>query len=197
MPDLKFAELIDGIVYMASPVSRVHGDYHFRMSSWLATYVMATPGCQAVSGTTWLMSPESVPQPDLALCILPECGGQSHVEGAYFAGAPELAIEVSYTTAARDTGVKLRLYEQSGVREYLIVRPRKQQVSWRRLVEGHYHEIHPDADGLLRSTVFHGLWLDSAAVWSGDLKALSKPVEQGAADDRHADFVQQLERARR
>ena len=135
MPDLRRAELIDGIVLMPSPISKPHRDFQLSLSFWLGTYEEATPGCEAGATGTWLMSTESAPQPDLDMCILPERGGQSRVEGEYPAGAPELIVEVSHTTSARDAGVKLRLYARSGVREYLIVRPKKQQVIWRELIE--------------------------------------------------------------
>ena len=96
MPDLKWAELIDGVVYMPSPISMIHCDYHMRMSVWLGHYATVTPECLPLSAGTWLMSKDSAPQPDLALCILPEHGGQSGEEGAYCAGAPELIVEVSH-----------------------------------------------------------------------------------------------------
>ena len=108
MPDLKRAELIDGIVHMPSPVSDIHCDFHFRLNTWLGCYVTGTPGCAGGSNGTWLMSKENVPQPDLALKIRAEHGGQSRLEGEYPAGAPELIVEVSHTTSHRDSGTKLR-----------------------------------------------------------------------------------------
>src|SRR5947209_8607867 len=77
MPDLKRAELIDGIVYMPSPVSRSHDACHIFLASWLANYAAATPGCFPSLEGTWLMGDSQVPQPDVALQILPEFGGQS------------------------------------------------------------------------------------------------------------------------
>lgn len=192
MPDLKQAELIDGIVYMPSPISKIHRNFQFRLSFWLGTYIAATPGCDGGGTGTWLMSKESAPQPDIDLCILPEYGGQSRVEGDYPAGAPELVVEVSHTTSARDSGVKLRLYERSGVREYIIVKPAKRQIVWRELVDGKYREIEPGADGLLRSCVFPGLWLDPQALWDGGLDALSGVVQRGTATPEHAEFVRKL-----
>jgi Uma2 family endonuclease len=192
MPDLKRAELIDGIVHMPSPVSNPHSDYQFRMSSWVTYYVTLTPGCKAADAGTWLMSDDSAPQPDLALRIRPECGGQSRVEGEYLAGAPELIVEISYSSSSRDTGVKLRLYERSGVREYLTVRPRRQQLVWRELVDGKYREIAPDERGWLRSRIFPGLWLDPAALWADNLPGLAAAVQQGVATPEHADFVNRL-----
>jgi Uma2 family endonuclease len=197
MPDLHFAELIDGIVYMPSPVSRVHGVFHSRSNYWLVSYIAATPGCEAADAVTWLMSEDSAPQPDLSLRIESAFGGQSRIEGEYPAGAPELVVEISYTTSAKDMGAKLRLYERSGVLEYVTLRPRKQQIIWRELIEGKYREIAPDEDGLLRSRIFPGLWLNPAALWAGDVQALAATLQQGIATSEHGEFVERLARAKR
>src|SRR5437660_1488779 len=71
MPDLKHAELIDGIVYMPSPVSRHHEASHVPLVVLLATYAASTPGCYAGLEGTWLMDDRDVPQPDCTLRILP------------------------------------------------------------------------------------------------------------------------------
>jgi Uma2 family endonuclease len=181
MPDLKGAELIDGIVYMPSPVSNVHAEFHARMSYWLGSYAAVAPDCRYGITGTWLMSSDSAPQPDLSLSIRPEHGGQSGIEGGYAAGAPELVVEISHTTTAKDKGVKLRLYERSGVREYIMVMPVERQIVWRELESGSYREIAPDEDGLYRSRVFPGLWLDPAALWAGDLAGLAAAVPKGVA----------------
>jgi Uma2 family endonuclease len=197
MPDLKRAELIDGIVHMPSPVSDTHDDFHSRLFAWLTYYVTATPGCRTGAEGTWMMSEDSVPQPDLTLRIRPEFGGQSRVDRDYAAGAPELIVEISHTTSAKDKGAKLRLYERSGVLEYLTVTPSKQQIVWRDLVDGKYREIAPDADGYLRSRVFPGLWLNLAALWEGDLPGLAATVQQGVATPQHSEFVERLARAKK
>ena len=197
MPDLTRAELINGIVHMPSPVSRIHGDFHGRLSGWLWSYSALTKGCGLYTAGTWLMSRNSAPQPDLAFEILPEYGGQARIEGKYSAGAPELIVEVSHTTSARDTGVKLRLYEQCGVREYLIVRPAKQQLSWRELHDGKYREIAAGPDGWFRSRVFPGLWLNPEALWNHDLPGLAEAVNRGAATTEHAAFARKLAASKR
>ena len=196
MPDLRRAELLGGVVYMASPVSIFHRSYHLRLSLWLGLYAELTPGCDAGATGTWLMPGDEVPQPDLDLRILPECGGQSRVEGKYPAGAPELIVEVSYTTSLRDAGEKLRLYERSGVREYLIAQPERKRLTWRELAGGQYREIAPDADGWLRSRVFPGLWLDPAALWDAS-RLVSAAIHQGAATAEHLEFVRNLSAAKR
>jgi Uma2 family endonuclease len=95
MPDLKHTELIDGIVFMPSPVSKDHGDRHVDLSGWIWLYTEQTPGCRAGGDSTWITGHRDVPQPDIALRILPEYGGQSHDAGDYAAGAPELIAEIS------------------------------------------------------------------------------------------------------
>ena len=197
MPEVKHAELIGGIVRMASPVSAFHKDFQFSMNVWLGSYIPATPGCGGGANGTWLMAPNEVPQPDLDFRILPEYGGQSRVEGAYAAGAPDLVIEVSQTTSVKDAGAKLRLYESCGVREYLIVRPERRQAAWRELFEGKYREIAPDKDGVLRSRVFPGLWLDTEALWDSDFARLQATVQRGLATAGHREFVERLQRAKR
>ena len=192
MPDLKFAELIDGIVYMASPVSRPHRLSQSNLNYWLSSYQLGTPGCEVGANGTWLMADSNIPQPDLALRILPEYGGQTREEGNYSAGAPELVAEVSHTTAARDGGAKLRLYERSGVREYIIARTAKQRIVWRELVDGGYEEVAPDADGVFRSRVFPGLWLDSAALFDCDLAGLNATLQRGLVTPEHAAFARDL-----
>src|SRR5580692_12604588 len=71
MPDQKFAELIDGVVYMPSPVSRGHSRFHWPLGAWLANYAAATPGLGGASDGTWRMGERNIPQPDLTLDILP------------------------------------------------------------------------------------------------------------------------------
>ena len=196
MPDLKYAELIDGIVHMPSPVSIQHADLQVPLGGWLTYYASSTRGCWPSSEGTWLMGEKSVPQPDITLRILPEHGGQSHVEGDYPAGAPELVVEVATSSRARDLGVKLKLYERMGVREYLVVDTRRHQVHWKELIDGRYHPLEPGADGLFRSRCFPGLWLDPEVLWSRDLPRLFSAVQQGLATSEHAVFVARLAAAR-
>lgn len=191
MPDLKHAELIDGIVFMPSPVSYSHGTSHAAFGAWVWLYADRTPGCETASEATWVMAPNNVPQPDASLRILPERGGQSHDTGDYVGGAPELIVEVSGSSSSRDLGVKLDLYRRSGVREYLTILLKPRQVIWRHLVRNRYKEVAPDEDGLLRSRVFPGLWLDPAAVWDAK-RSVRTAVELGVQSPEHAAFVRRL-----
>ena len=191
MPELKHAELIDGVVFMSSPLSLSHGDQTLNLGGWLWLYAEQTPGCRVGADATWIMGPKDVPQPDIALRILPEYGGQSTVAGRYGGGAPELIVEVSGSSSSRDLGVKLDLYRRAGVREYLTILLNPGQVIWRQLVRGRYKEIPPEEDGLLHSRLFPGLWLDPAAVWDSQ-RSLRAAVEQGMRSPEHAVFVRRL-----
>ncbi len=191
MPALKRAELIDGIVFMASPVSYPHGKHQLCFGNWLWCFAEATPGTDAAAESTWVMAPRNVPQPDLTLRILPERGGQSGMYGPYGAGAPELIVEISGSSTSRDLGVKLELYRRTGVKEYISVLLEFERIIWRQLIDGSYEEITPDADGLLRSRTFPGLWLDPAAALD-PAQSLRTALEQGLRSPEHAAFVHYL-----
>jgi Uma2 family endonuclease len=192
IPDLKYAELIDGIVYMPSPVSLGHQDFQLFLGAWLSFYALATPGCRPGSEGTWLMGENQVPQPDIALRILPEYGGQSRVEGLYAAGAPELIVEVAVSSWSRDFGAKKRLYERAGVREYVIAVPRTRELVGFLLTPGGFRPLETDSDGVLRCGYFPGLWLDMKALWDLDLARMNAVLQQGLATPEHADFAAQL-----
>jgi Uma2 family endonuclease len=185
MPGLKHAELIDGIVYMPSPVSRLHSVFHLPLSTWIGCYVAATLGCSGGIDGTWLMDERNVPQPDIDLRILSEHGGQSREEGIYSGGAPELIVEVAASSRNRDLGAKLKLYERIGVREYLVAVAGKEQLLWNELTESGYRSLDPGADGIIRSRCFPGLWLDPAALWRLDLPRLLAILQQGIATAEH------------
>ena len=189
MPNVKFAELLDGVVHMPSPLSDIHADYHPRLTGWAWSYALFTPNCKVRSDVTSLMSPDSVMQPDISLRLSPEAGGKVRVIGNYPSGAPELIVEISHTTFARDSGPKLRLYQRIGVQEYIIVRPDKRQIIWHELVDGKYQEIALDQDGLFRSHVFPGLWLNPEALWNNDAPALFAVIQRGVATEEHQAFV--------
>jgi hypothetical protein len=192
IPDLKRAELIDGIVYMPSPVSLRHQEYAAFLNIWLGFYACATPGCRPGLEGTWLMGERQVPQPDVTLCIRPELGGQSRVEGLYPAGGPEFVAEVAVSSRSRDFGSKKRLYERAGVLEYLIAVPVCQEISWFERIASGFQPLEPGADGIFRSRCFPGLWLDVQALWDLDLPGMNEVLREGLATPEHATFAAEL-----
>ncbi len=197
IPDLKRAELIDGIVYMPSPVGLHHQECQAFLAGWLNFYSLATPGCRPGCEGTWLMGEGQVPQPDTTLRILPEYGGQSGVTGPYASGAPELVVEVAVSSRSRDFGAKKRLYERTGVREYVIAVPRSQELASFFLTPNGFQLAENDADGVFRSRCFPGLWLDPQALWALDLPRMNSVLQQGLATPEHAGFAARLAAAKR
>ncbi|HTU21714.1 MAG TPA: Uma2 family endonuclease [Gemmataceae bacterium] len=192
MPHLKRAELIRGVVYMPSPLSREHGSTDLNVAAWLGVYKAATPGCEALSNATWLMSEEESPQPDTSLRILPEFGGQSRTEDRYAAGAPEFLAEVCISRTAYDLHQKMEVYQEAGVREYLAVLMREREVRWHQWADGRFEVVPALADGVYRSAVFPGLWLDAAALLAGDLARVLSVLQDGIRTPEHQQFVEQL-----
>jgi Uma2 family endonuclease len=191
LPGLKKAELIDGVVYVPSPVSLDHGRVDSRIIWWLSHYACGTPGCDSGNNSTWLML-GSAPQPDAYLRILPSHGGQSGNEGTLGAGAPELAAEICATSTEVDFGPKLALYQRAGVREYITVELFGPRMTWRVLEDGVYVAQTQPADGIVRSQAFPGLWLDLAAFWANDRPRMLAALNAGLASEDHRKFVARL-----
>ena len=194
MPDLKKAELIEGEVIVGSPVRyRRHGKPHFQLIGWLAAYSAGTPGLGGGDNTSLRLDLENEPQPDVFLMIEPEHGGRVEIsEDDYVEGAPELVAEVAASSVSYELGKKLRVYRRNGVREYIVWRVQDRAVNWFVLGDGGCKALITWADGLLRSEVFPGLWLDPVALLRGDLATVLAVVQRGLASPEHADFVASL-----
>ena len=192
-PEIKNAELIGGIVYMASPVSVEHGDMDADVGGWLSVYRAATRGTACGHNTTSFLL-EETPQPDINLRIRPEYGGTSCVEGTFLHGVPELLVEICRSSASYDLHVKLPSYEAAGIPEYLAILLFEQEVRWHVLVDGRYHLLSPDPDGLLRSRIFPGLWLDSKALLEGNLQQVLARLQEGLHSPEHECFAADLAR---
>lgn len=191
MPEGTRAELIGGVVYMPSPLKRPHGKTHPRLSHLLQEYVDATPGTELFDAASAILGPESEPQPDLSLTIATP-SGQTRDEDEYIVGAPELIAEVASSTESYDLHSKKQDYEKAGVREYVVVAVRKKMVIWFALRRKKFKELTPGPDGIFRSEVFPGLWLDPAALLRLDRNRLLEVLRQGLATPEHAAFVKKL-----
>lgn len=193
-PEIKKAELIEGVVHMESAVRfEQHGRPHSDLVTWLGVYRAATPGVLVGDNTTVRLDFENEVQPDALLRLEPAHGGRLHVtEDDYLEGPPELIVEIASSSAAYDLHIKRRVYARSGVQEYLAVQMYEQQVDWFVLREGVYETLTPDENGVLRSEVFPGLWLQPEAPWSGDLAAMLEVLQQGLASPEHVAFIERL-----
>lgn len=196
MPNVKKAELIEGVVYMPSPVRlQRHGLPHARIIGWLFNYEAKTPGVWTGNETSARLDMDNEPQPDAMLLITPQCGGQARVSDDYVEGGPELVAEVASSSVSIDLNQKFRVYERNGVREYIVWRVLEQRIDWFELQNGKFEVMAPDVAGIIRSGVFPGLWLHVAAMLSGDLTALLSVLDQGVNKPDHEVFVERLRAA--
>ena len=121
MPNIKKAELIEGTVYMPSPIR-----------------------AESHAGPTAFLAPGSA-----SMRLKPQ--------------APSLSIIQPSVLTSTTSRSQLR--------------------------EGAYHEIGPDGNGLLKSGLFPGLWLDTRAMLRGDMKAVLATLRQGLDASEHAAFL--------
>ncbi|HEY7327933.1 MAG TPA: Uma2 family endonuclease [Gemmataceae bacterium] len=193
MPEHCRAELIGGIVYMPSPQKIPHSKAQQLVVRWLDEYAEATPGTEALLNNTQILGPDSEPEPDACLFVTPEFGGRVYADkNDYLHGAPELIVEVSSSTESIDLHLKKQDYQQAGVSEYVVLALRMQQVFWFIRQRGKYKEAPLPADGIFRSRVFPGLWLDAESMLRCHRQGVLAALKDGLATPEHAAFVAKL-----
>ncbi|WP_254507573.1 Uma2 family endonuclease [Anatilimnocola floriformis] len=194
MPNLKKAELIEGVVYMPATVRYSnHGRPHSYLTHWIGDYVEETPGVDCGNDTSARLDLDNMPQPDAMLLILPECGGNCQIsEDDYIENAPELVAEVSSSTVSFDLNTKKDVYRRCGVREYIVWRVLDREIDWFILENNQFVPLKTDAQGIYKSHVFPGLWLDAAALVAGSLKKVTQALKNGIDSHEHTAFVKKL-----
>ncbi|MDZ8023724.1 MAG: Uma2 family endonuclease [Nostoc sp. DedQUE01] len=195
MPNLKKAELIEGIVYImpAALRFRSHGQPHGWIIGWLFTYEAATPGVALGVEPTVRLDLDNEPQPDAVLLINPEAGGQARLsEDDYVEGAPELIVEIAASSVAIDLHAKKQAYRRNGVKEYIVWQVLDQKLSWFYLEQGEYLELATDSGGILQSRVFPGLWLAVPELLAGNVQSVLSVLQAGLQSPEHAAFIEKL-----
>jgi Uma2 family endonuclease len=197
-PHIKKAELIEGIVYVASPLGHEqHSKPHSRVMAWLGVYQAMTTGVDLSVEPTVRMDLDNEPQPDAVLFIEASAGGQTRISpDGYIEGPPELIVEVAASSAAIDTGSKKQVYRRNGVLEYVIWQSYENQLEWFGLTDGEYQILSPDPDGIIRSRVFPGLWLAVEALLSNRMARMLEVLQEGLRSPEHEAFVERLGRGK-
>ncbi len=192
---IKKAELIEGVVYVASPVRATkHGRPHAKIIGWLGTYSAASPGVDLLDNATVRLDADNEPQPDALLRIEPEVGGNSRIsEDDYIEGSPELIVEIAASSASYDLNDKLNAYRRNGVKEYIVWQMYENRLDWFILKEGRYIFLEADETGIIRSEVFPGLWLAVDALREGNLASVLTTLQQGLQTNEHQKFVERLQ----
>lgn len=179
-PEIKKAELIEGVVYMPSPIRyQQHGKPHAHIVTWLGTYAASIAGVEVSDNATLRLDYENELQPDALLRWLD--GASAITEDDYLEGSPELIVEIAASSVSYDMYDKRRVYARNGVQEYLVIQMYEKRIDWFALQEGVYISLEPDEAGILRSQSFPGLWLDPAAFWQEDLAAMLTTLTRGIA----------------
>jgi Uma2 family endonuclease len=194
MPQLKKAELLKGIVYMAAAVrDDVHGQPHSILVGWLVNYALNTPGVLSGDNSSIRIDDESMPQPDGHL-RLPAQLGSTATRGAdgYLEGAPDLIVEIAASSASIDLHSKRDLYRAQGVREYVVWRTIDEAVDWFVLHQGDYIPLPLDTGGWYKSQLFPGLWLHPQTLLYGFPTAIFQMMLAGHGSPEHMAFVQKL-----
>jgi hypothetical protein len=193
-PGIKKAELVEGVVFIPPPAVRwdYHGSPHSNLIYWVVHYRTSTPGLVVGDNSSIRLDLENEPQPDVTMVIDARHGGQARfAPDGYLEGAPEFVGEVSGTSVSIDLNAKLRVYRRNGVREYLVWRVRERAIDWFALKQGEYERL-PEADGIIRSEVFPGLWLNPVSLINDDAASAIHVLNQGLSTPEHADFVSRL-----
>lgn len=175
---IKKAELIEGIVHVASPLRFTpHGKPHSNIITWLGTYQAAIAGLEVGIEPTVRLDNDNEPQPD---AVLFRIDGNARIDDdGYISGAPELIAEIAASTVSYDLHSKKRTYERSGVKEYIVWRTLDRQIDWFILENGKYSQLESDALGVMRSQEFAGLWLNVNAILSNDMSAVLQTLQTG------------------
>ena len=191
MPHLKKAELIEGVVYVGSPVrDDVHGEPHSLAVGWLFIYVAATPGVRSSDNATVRLDADNEFQPDVLLRI--QGGKARRTDDGYVEGPPELVFEVAASSASIDRHTKMHVYRRNGVQEYIIWRVLDEVIEWFSLQEGVYVPLEPDERGVIHSRVFPGLRLVVQAMLDRDAAAILAEQQAGLATPEHQAFKERL-----
>jgi Uma2 family endonuclease len=198
MPELKRAELLEGVVHAPSPVTTDdHGEPHSDLLTFAGVYKAATPGVRSAGNATIRLNDANAPQPDAALFIDPAHGGQARIVRKYLTGGPEWLAEVSASTTDLDLTTKFEIYRRFGVQEYVVWRVLDKVIDWFILKAGQYVPLKLTRAGLFKSKVLPGLWLDAAALVRGDLSRVLKVLAQGLRSPQHKAFVARLKKAKK
>lgn len=195
VPHIKKAELVEGIVYVASPLRfDQHAEPHSRIHGWLWTYQTLTPGLRLGIEPTVRLDWDNDLQPDIVLLLDEAVGGRAKLtEDGYLEGVPELVVEVAASSAAIDGGSKKHVYRRNGVLEYVIWQSYENRIVWFCLIDGAYQLLSADSDGVIRSQTFPGLWLAVDSLLNNQMIRVLEVLQAGLRSQEYQTFAAGLQ----
>lgn len=189
-PQIRRAELLEGVVHVPSPVYVPHASAQGDINGLLYTYQSQTPGTIYLGEQSIELDSDNYVQPDAILFV----EGSVTIADGLLIGAPTLVVEVAVSTRAHDLGVKKHIYRRNRVQEYLVLAAFEQEIYWFQYEGGEFQPLLADAAGIYRSRAFPGLWLNAPAFWRRETRAVLATLQQGLATAEHAGFVAGLAR---
>lgn len=160
------ADLIDGVIYMASPENTEAADLYGWLFRIIGDYV-EEQGLGKIYGSrvAFKLAEDQSPEPDIAFVSTARL---TNVRPGHVQGPPDLAIEiVSPDSIERDYVKKREQYRTAGVREYWIIDEITHSVLLLRLsARGSYRAVKP-VKGVLHSQALPGFWLRTNWLWQG------------------------------
>ena len=160
VPDGQKADLIDGVIHMASPDSARANDLTGFVYRLFQDFLEARGigGKAFFSRFACRLGDFHAPEPDVVY-VRPERVGL--VEEGGLRGGPDIAVEVvSRESRHRDYDDKRRLYEEAGIPEYWIIDPIQKRVEFLVLEESRYRLAPLEENRLFRSRALPGFWID-------------------------------------
>jgi Uma2 family endonuclease len=170
------ADLINGVIYMASPENTDAND----LGGWIYTLMRVFArrkklGKVYVSRVALRLAEKHGPEPDIAFVRTEHL---QRVKRGGVEGPADLAVEmVSPDSVERDYYLKRELYEEYGIPEYWIIDEMDQSVTLLRLKQGKYRQVRP-RQGELHSKVLTGFWLRPEWLWQEPLPDEFETLEQ-------------------
>ena len=103
----------------------------------------------------------------------------ARMHNEYLDGPADLVVEViSPESRRRDRITKFGEYEQGGIREYWIIDPKnKTQEFFVRDDNGKFQSVAVGSNGIYRSTVLEGFWLNVNWLWQQPLPSLMEVLK--------------------
>jgi Uma2 family endonuclease len=162
------ADLIDGVIYMASPDNTDAGELFLWLATLMNLFVRARKlGKVYGNRVAFRLDDSGGPEPDIGFV---QASRLHLVRRGFVQGPPDLAVEiVSPDSVERDYKKKRDLYEKAGVSEYWIVDEMKQKVILLRLDGGGKYRSVRANRGVLRSEVLPGFRIRLAWLWQEPL----------------------------
>lgn len=170
------ADLINGVIYMASPESIEDNDLGGWLYAIIRNYIEEFElGKVYYTRVAYRINDKNGPEPDVGFVSKTRL---DQLERGHVEGPPDVAVEiVSPDSVHRDYVLKRGLYERSGVKEYWIIDPDERRTTFLRRVRGKFREV-AVKDSIFHSQALPDFWLDVRWLWAKPLPRVRKIMDQ-------------------